>query len=192
MKISMKKLILAAALIAPMSAHAEKLEADPAHSTITFEAVHLKVSKIPGRFTQFNGTLDLNEKDPTKSIVDFTVQIPSLTTAVEQRDTHLKSPDFFDAAKYPTATFKSTSIKRDGKGYKLEGDLTIRGVTKKTTFRVESLGRVEDPVMKVSKVVFHATGEINRKDFGVSYGPDAIVSDIISLAVNLEAVPAKK
>ena len=135
-----KRSLIAAVLALPLAAQAEKLEADPAHSTITFEAIHLKVSKIPGRFTQFNGSVDLNEKDVTKSVVDFTVQIPSITTAVEQRDTHLKSPDFFDAEKFPTATFKSTSIKKDGKDLKLEGDLTIRGVTKKVSFKVQDLG----------------------------------------------------
>src|SRR5690606_8552102 len=107
------------------------LEVDPAHSSVTFEAIHLKVAKIPGRFNSFSGTIDLNEKDVTKSKVDFTVDIASIDTAVEKRDDHLRSADFFDAKKYPKATFKSTKITKDDDDLILEGNLTIRGKTKK-------------------------------------------------------------
>ena len=185
---------LSSALVVPGLAQAEKLTVDPAHSSITFEAVHLKVSKIPGHFSEFSGTIDLNEKDITKSKVNFTVQVASINTNVPKRDEHLRSGDFFDAAKYPKATFKSTSIKKSGDDLVLEGNLTIRGVTKKATFDVKNLGKAQDPAMNAEKTIFQATGKINRKDFGVSYGPDEIVSDMIDLVVNLETVaaPAKK
>lgn len=192
----LNKLFVAALVVAlPHLSFAEKLEVDPNHSSINFEATHLKISKIPGRFTEFAGSLDYDEKDVKKSKVDFTVQIGSITTAVSKRDDHLKSADFFDAQKFPQATFSSTSIKKAAGGYSLEGDLTIRGVTKKVTFAVKSLGKAQDPTMNVQKTVFRATGKINRKDFGVSYGPDAVVSDNIDLVINLEtmlpAAPAK-
>ncbi len=182
--------ILIAALVLPAFASAKMLEVDPNHSAITFEATHLKVSKIPGRFTEFSGTIDLDEKDVTKSKVNLTVNIASVTTAVEKRDDHLRTGDFFDAQKFPKAVFQSTSIKKAGKGYTLTGDLTIRDVTKKVSFQVKNLGKVEDPMMKVEKSVFSATGKINRKDFGVNFGPDAVVGDQVELSINLETMPA--
>ncbi|OYZ21013.1 MAG: hypothetical protein B7Y39_10025 [Bdellovibrio sp. 28-41-41] len=184
------KLILVVALISPAFAFAKKLEVDPNHSAIAFEATHLKISKIPGRFTEFSGTVDLDEKDITRSKVDFTVNISSITTAVVKRDDHLRTPDFFDAQKFPKATFQSSEIKKSGKGYVLKGDLTIRDVTKKVSFQMKNLGKVEDPMMKTEKYVFSATGKINRKDFGVNFGPDAIVGDIVDLWINLETMQA--
>lgn len=184
------KLILIATLVSANFALAKKLEVDPNHSTIAFEATHLKISKIPGRFTEFNGTVDLDETDITKSKVDFVVNISSITTAVSKRDDHLRTPDFFDVQKYSKATFQNASIKKSGAGYTLTGDLTIRDVTKKVSFQMKNLGKVEDPMMKTEKYVFSATGKINRKDFGVNYGPDAIVGDNVDLWINLETMPA--
>ncbi len=184
------KVILTAALISPTFAFAKKLEVDPSHSSLAFEATHLKVSKIPGRFTEFSGTIDLDEKDITKSKVDFEANISSITTAVAKRDDHLKTPDFFDAQKYPKATFQNAVLKKSGKGYVLTGDLTIRDVTKKVSFQVKNLGKAEDPAMKTEKYIFSATGKINRKDFGVNYGPDAIVGDHVELLINLETMAA--
>lgn len=168
---------------------AAMLQVDPAHSSVTFEATHLKLTTIPGKFGEFSGSIDLNDKDITKSTVEFTVQIASINTNVGQRDDHLRSADFFDAKTHPQATFTSTSIKKAGKSYRLEGNLTIRGVVKKVTFDVQSLGKAEDPVMKTTKHVFKASTVLNRKDFGVNYGPDAIVGDKVPLHVNLEAMP---
>ncbi len=183
-------MFLATALLVPGLAVAKKLEVDPAHSTVAFEATHLKVSKVPGRFTEIRGTVDLDEKDITKSKVDFSVNISSITTAVAKRDDHLRTADFFDAQKFPKATFQSASIKKSGSGYVLTGDLTIRDVTKKVSFQMKNLGKVDDPMMKVEKYVFSATGKINRKDFGVNFGPDAVVGDNVDLWINLETMPA--
>lgn len=176
-------------LLASKLAFGAVLSVDPSHSSVQFEATHLKLTKIPGKFGTFEGTIDYNDKDFTKSKVDFTVDVDSINTNVQQRDDHLKSPDFFDSKKFPKATFKSTSIKKSGKGFKLEGDLTIRDKTKKVSFDVQTLGKAQDPVMKVEKYVFHGTTQINRKDFGVNYGPDEIVGDKVSLEVSLEAMP---
>lgn len=192
MKLLNNAAILSFAFLASSLVFAENWVVDPAHSSINFEATHLKVSKIPGKFQDFSGTIDLNEKDFTKSKVNFTVKVASLTTSVDKRDDHLRSPDFFDAKKYPEATFKSTAIKSSGKNYILDGDLTIRGVTKKASFNVTALGKVQDPAMKAEKNIFQAKGTINRKDFGVSYGPDELVSDKIDLTINLETVAEPK
>lgn len=183
-------IILAATLTVPGLALANKLEVDPAHSTIAFQATHLKVSKVPGRFTEFTGTIDFDAKDVAKSKVDFSVNVASITTAVSKRDDHLRTADFFDAQKFPKATFQNAAMKKSGKDFTLTGDLTIRDVTKKVTFQVKSLGKVDDPMMKVEKYVFSAVGKINRKDFGVSFGPDAVVGDNVDLWINLETVPA--
>lgn len=183
-------ILVTSALMLPGLAFAKKLEVDPNHSTIAFEATHLKLSKVPGRFMEFTGTVDFDEKDLTKSKVEFSVNVPSITTAVAKRDDHLKSADFFDAQKFPKATFQSTSIKKSGKDYAMTGDLTIRDVTKKTTLQMKYLGKAEDTTMKTEKYVFSATGKINRKDFGVNYGPDAIVGDTVELWINLETMPS--
>lgn len=167
------------------------LEVDPNHSSVVFEATHLKVSKVPGKFGEFSGVLDLNEQDITKSNINFTVNVGSINTNVLQRDDHLRSPEFFDAKKYPKATFKSTAIRKSGQDFKVEGDLTIKNVTKKVVMDAKNLGKVNDPVMKTDKYVFTGSTEINRKDFGVSYGPDSLVADKVRLWVNLEAMPKK-
>lgn len=183
-----QSVIFSTIILASSFAFAKAYEVDPAHSSVMFKATHLKVSTIPGRFTDFSGTINIDEKDMTKSTVEFTVKVDSVNTAVAKRDDHLKSADFFDAKKYPNATFKSTGLKKDGNNeWEVTGDLTIRGVTKKATFEVEKLGDVTDPMMKKQKIVFKGEAEINRKDFGVNYGEDAVVGDKVKLHVNLEA-----
>jgi polyisoprenoid-binding protein YceI len=188
----MKFLILALAFaLLPAFAKAEKREVDAHHSSITFDAKHFLVSKIPGRFKAFGGNLNI-EKGFTQSQVEFTVDVASIDTGVAQRDEHLRTPDFFDAANFPQAVFRSKKILKDGDFYVMTGDLTIRGTTKEVAFQVKDLGVAMDPMYKAERSFFRATGEINRKDFGVSYGDNAIVSDLISLEVNLETLPASK
>lgn len=184
------RFFLAVVFMVPAFAFAKKLEVDPNHSSVTFEATHLKISTIPGRFAEFSGSIDFDEKDITKSKVDFIVNVASITTAVTKRDDHLRTADFFDVQKYPKATFQNATLKKSVSGFTLTGDLTIRDVTKKTSFQVKNLGKTEDPMMKTEKYIFSATGKINRKDFGVNYGPDAIVGDNVELHINLETVPA--
>lgn len=186
----MKFLALALAFF-PVFAQAEPRSVDAHHSSVTFIAKHFLVSKIPGRFKTFGGNLNI-EKDFTQSQVEFTVDVASIDTAVAQRDEHLRTPDFFDAANFPQAVFKSKSIKKEGEQYVMMGDLTIRGITKEVSFRVKDLGVAMDPMYKAERSFFRATSEINRKDFNVSYGDNAIVSDLIALEVNLETLPAAK
>lgn len=187
----MKILALALACLLPAFAQAEKRDVDAHHSSITFHAKHFLVSQIPGRFKAFGGNLNI-EKDFTQSQVEFTIEVASIDTGVAQRDEHLRTPDFFDAANFPQATFRSTKILKDGDFYLMTGDLTIRGTTKEVTFQVKDLGVAMDPMYKAERSFFRAKGEINRKDFGVSYGDNAIVSDLIELQVNLETLPAKQ
>ena len=188
MKTGALGILIAALLAAPAVSFAKLLNVDPAHASILFDAWHLKIAKVPGRFTDFVGTVDLDQKDITKSKVEFTVNMASITTASNKRDSHLRTADFFDVEKFPKATFKSTGIKKSGSGYVLTGDLTIRDVTKKVTFQMKHLGDVDHPRTKERKYVFNATGKINRKDFGVNYANDIYVSDMVDLSIAFEAI----
>src|SRR5262245_38088439 len=106
---------------------------DAAHTRVGFTVPHMVVSEVDGQFKSFSGKVLLDDADLTRSKLEFKAEVASIDTGVADRDTHLKSPDFFDAAKYPAIQFSSTSIKKNGKGYKITGDLTMRGVTKRVT-----------------------------------------------------------
>lgn len=184
-------------LLLSSSVFAAPLTLDPAHSGITFEIKHLMVSSVRGSFNEFTGAIDWSEKDPAQSKFDFTVKAASIDTANQKRDEHLRAPDFFDVAKYPEATFKSASVKAAGKNlYTLEGDLTIRGVTKRTKFKLAALGKVKDPFGN-EKQLFQAETKLSRKDFGLTYNAaletgGVLIGDEVKLVVDLQAVVAAK
>jgi polyisoprenoid-binding protein YceI len=141
---------------------------DPTHSSAHFSVRHMMVSNVKGEFTKVSGTVTHDPDDPKASKVEATIDVTSLHTREEQRDTHLKSPDFFDAAKFPEIKFVSTSVEPDGKEeYLVKGDLTIRGVTREVTLQVEGpTPEVKDPWGNM-KAGAAATTKINRKDFGL-------------------------
>ncbi|MBJ7351316.1 MAG: YceI family protein, partial [Rhodococcus sp.] len=138
---------------------------DPTHSTVGFTVRHLVVSKVRGRFQAFSGTVTV-ATDGTPS-VDAKIDVTSITTDNEQRDGHLKTADFFEVEKFPTATFKSTSVKADGGDFVVTGDFTLHGVTKSIDLKLEfngvNAGMGNGPVAG-----FEASTTINRKDFGIS------------------------
>jgi polyisoprenoid-binding protein YceI len=169
---------------------------DGPHSQTSFTVKHLLISKVRGEFTKTTAKVILDEADVTRSTVEASIEVASITTRDEKRDAHLKSPDFFDAAKFPTITFKSTKVEKAGEGLKVTGDLTIRGVTKSVALDVTGpTAEIKDP-WGLSRRGVSATTKINRKDFGVSYGPDAVVSDAVTITIDAELVkeapPAKK
>jgi polyisoprenoid-binding protein YceI len=178
----------------PGLAGAVELDVDPAHSSVGFDVKHLMVATVHGNFTDFKGTIDLNEKDLNQSKANFVVKTESINTANPKRDGHLKSADFFDTKKYPEATFVTTRVKSNGKDkYTLEGDLTFHGVKKNTKFNLVSLGRVKDPY-GVEKRMFQATTELSRKDFGLSYNAalesgGVVIGDTVKLTIDVEAAP---
>ena len=178
--------------LAPNLASAVALDVDAAHSIIGFEIKHLVVSSVHGSFTDFTGSVDLNEKDFTQSKIDFKIKTDSVNTANAKRDGHLKSPDFFDTQKFPEATFVSKSLKAAGKNkYTLEGDLTIHGITKATKFVFVNLGKVKDPY-GVEKYMFQASTELVRKDFGLVYNAKleaggVVIGEKVKLEIDLEA-----
>jgi polyisoprenoid-binding protein YceI len=169
---------------------------DPSHSTVGFTARHLMVTKVRGRFTAFSGSLTIAD-EPLASSVMATVEMASVSTGDGGRDGHLQSPDFFDVAQFPTMTFTSTSIERDGDDddeFLLHGDLTIKGVTKQVTFELEFDGVATDPWGN-TKAGFTAETEINRKDWGLEWNValeagGVLVGEKIKLQLDIQAVKA--
>jgi polyisoprenoid-binding protein YceI len=193
----MKKLfITAAAAFMIGSTNAQvNWKLDASHSKMSFSVVHAMVSETEGRFKMFDGSVSSkSEMDFTDANINFTVDASSINTEDEKRDGHLKSPDFFDVAKFPTLTFKSTSMKPTGKGktsYEVEGDLTMHGVTKKVKFMAIGASKtVKDPYGNI-KNGFKVTGKINRKDFGLTWNAaleagGVMVSEDVDIVLNIE------
>jgi polyisoprenoid-binding protein YceI len=143
---------------------------DPAHSAAHFSIRHMMVSNVRGDFSKLGGTLQVDDADLAKSSVEATIDVGTVSTREPGRDKHLRSPDFFDVAKFPTMTFKSTSVKKKGKNrLTVMGDLTMHGVTKPVTLDVEISPEVKDPMGGKGRRGIQATTKLHRKDFGVSY-----------------------
>lgn len=173
-----------------------KWNADPAHSSVKFTVSHLTVSEVEGSFKVFNGSIDAPTTDFNNAKVAFDVDVNSINTDNSDRDKHLKSDDFFNAEKFPKMSFSSTSFKKvKGSAYVLEGNLTIRDVTKKVTFNVYYGGTVKDPYGNI-KAGFKASGKISRKAYGLKWSAmteagGAVVGDEVSMVLNLEFAQAK-
>jgi polyisoprenoid-binding protein YceI len=170
---------------------------DPAHSSAEFKVKHMMISNVKGYFPKVSGTLTLDESDPTKSSVDAVIDIASIETRDPARDTHLKSAEFFDAEKFPTMTFKSTGATKTGDGeLDIEGDLTIRDVTRKVTFAVEGpTAPAQDPWGN-SRVAVSATTKISRKDFGLTWNATLetggfLIGDEVTITLDVQFVKAK-
>ena len=165
-----KTLILAAALLINSALFAQtKWSVDPVHSSVKFSVTHLFISVVEGQFKKFDGTVATKTPDFSNSEVNFTVDVNSIDTDNENRDKHLKSPDFFDAEKYPSMTFKSTSFKKlSGNKYQLNGNLTLHGVTKPVKFNVTYGGIAKDGYGN-TKAGFKASTVINRFDYGLKW-----------------------
>lgn len=163
---------------------------DKAHTVVGFVARHLMVTKVRGHFADFDGAIVVSD-NPLDSSVTAEIQMASVTTEDEKRDTHLRTSDFFHVGQYPTMTFKSTKIEEAGDAWKMTGDLTLRGVTRPVTLDLEFNGGVADPYFG-SRLGFTASGEINRQDFGVSFnanldGGGVVVSDKVRIEIEAEA-----
>ncbi len=166
---------------------------DPSHSIVSFVARHLVITKVRGTFGDVSGAVVIAD-DKLASTVQATIGMDSITTGDEGRDGHLKSADFFDVETYPTMTFVSTGIRGDGSEYVLTGDLTIKGVSKSIELDLEFEGVSPDP-WGGTRVGFSATGEINRRDFGLNFDVKidtggALVGEKIKLEIEAQAVKA--
>jgi len=166
---------------------------DPAHAEIGFAVRHLMLSTVRGRFGAVNGTITVDENNPTTAKIDVTVDVSSVDTRQEMRDNHLRSADFFDVANYPTMHFVSKRIEGDVAGtFKVIGDLTIRGTTKQVTLDVTFEGRAKDPWGN-DRAGFSATGKINRRDFGLNWNQaleagGVVVGDEVKMTLDVEIV----
>ena len=170
---------------------------DPAHSVAHFKIKHMMITNVPGQFTGISGTFEVDDKDITKLKAEATLDVKTLNTNNEKRDGHLKSPDFFDAEKYPTITFKSKKVTKSGANFKLMGDLTMHGVTKEVTLNAAELtSPVKDPGGNMKRG-FSATTQLNRKDFGITWNKALeaggwLVGEKVDVTIELELAAASK
>ena len=175
------------------------LEIDQSHSTVGFGVKHLMVSTVNGSFTDFAGKLETSDaNDLSKGKFEVTIKATSINTANTKRDEHLRSPDFFDVAKFPELKYVSEKITKTGKDkYKVVGQLTMHGVTKAVELEVSSFGKMKDPWGN-EKYGFSATGKLNRKDFGLTWNKTLesgglLVGEEVALNLGVEAgAPAAK
>jgi len=165
---------------------------DKPHTHIAFAAKHAMVSTVRGSFADFDGTLTIDGANPANSKVEVTIQTASISTANEQRDGHLKSPDFLEVEKFPTLTFTSTSVTHTGgDDFTVLGDLTIHGVTKPVELKVDFQGASTDPY-GTRKIGFEATTSISRKEFGLVWNAALetggwLVGDTVKITLDVEA-----
>jgi polyisoprenoid-binding protein YceI len=164
---------------------------DPIHSSISFSVKHIMISHVIGRFEQFEGTIAFDQSDLADSAFSATLQVSSIDTRFKLRDDHLKSPEFFDATKFPTITFTSKTVTGQKGEYKLVGDLTIKGKTKEISFPVAINGPVKD---KQGSSVIGLSGQltINRQDYGISFNMPldnggVMVGNDVKIDINIEA-----
>lgn len=169
---------------------------DKAHSSIGFNVDHMVVAEVEGEFAKFEGTFSADKDDFSDAQITFTVDVASITTDNEKRDGHLKSPDFFDVAKYPQMTFKSKAFTKTGnKTYKLVGDLTMRGVTKEVTLDVKYGGTIADPWGN-TRAGFKISGALNRTDYGLEWNKiletgGLLVSEEVRIVGRFELIKSK-
>lgn len=170
-----------------------KWKIDPSHSEIQFKVKHLMITTITGNFSSYDLSVETEDNDFTKiQKVDFTAHVDSISTNNDQRDGHLKSADFFDAAQHPVILFTGNHFEKSGDDYQLHGELTIKGITKPLTVKVEYGGIVVDPYNQ-TKAGFSVTGKISRKDFGLTWDAvteagNVVVSDEIKFDCEIQLI----
>jgi polyisoprenoid-binding protein YceI len=199
----MKKLVLFACLLISPSAFSAVYALDPTHTTVGFEVIHLGISKVPGKFKEFKGTFEFDEKSQTLKDLNVEIKTASINTENTDRDSHLKAADFFNVEKFPVSTFKITKpVKLDGKPIK--GELTLLGKTQNVTLNVKYNGSAS--MGGTQKTAFDAQGKIDRTQFGMTWNkeieaahkPDALkkavnkakdlaISNEVAIIINVEA-----
>jgi polyisoprenoid-binding protein YceI len=165
---------------------------DPAHSNVEFAVKHLMISTVKGLFTDVEGEIVIVEGDPSKSSVSATLKAASIDTRTGQRDDHLRSADFLDAANFPEITFKSTRISGDESEFEVVGNLTIRGVTRPITLDVTNEGAGKDP-WGGDRIAFSATAKLDRRDFGLTWNQaieagGVLVGNDVKISIDVQAV----
>jgi len=172
---------------------ATKWNFDPVHSNIGFSVRHMMIAKVHGHFTKWTGTLLIDDDNPENSSVNVDIEAASIATKEQQRDDHLRSADFLHAEAFPTLTFRSTSVhKEDDEHYQVNGDLTIRGVTRPVVLDVEYFGRSKDP-WGGERVGFSGKTSIQRRDFNLTFnipleGGGVVVGEKVDITLDIQAV----
>ena len=191
----MKKILSAVLLVILMTASlstAATFAIDPVHSSIGFKIKHMVISKVRGSFGQFEGIIEFDEVDPALGSVSATITMDSIDTGDQKRDEHLRDADFFNTAEFPTMTFSSKEITKDGDDWQLKGNLTLHGVTRPVALKLEYNGSVDDPWGN-HRVGFAAEGKIDRRDYGISWnntldkGGLALGNDV-TIQLEIEAI----
>lgn len=182
-------LILVAGLLSTLWAYpvaAQTYQIDPVHTSLVFRVKHMNTAYVYGRFNHVTGSIVLDERNPARSSVTIEVDANSVFTANEQRDNHLRSPDFFNTRQFPTITFKSTEVRRvNANTVQVKGDLTMRGVTRPITANVTLTGKGKNPQGR-EIIGFETTFTIRRSEFGIRYGLPAL-GDEVRVILSVEA-----
>ncbi len=194
--IKLSMILVLSLMLASFAFAGDKYMFDKAHTNIGFTVKHLVISNIHGEFKDYDGVIIFNPEDMTKSSVNITIKVASISTDNQKRDNHLKSPDFFNAKQYPDITFKSTKISKTSDGFTATGDLTIHGVTKEVTFPFTLAGPVMGP-MGHERFGASANLTINRQDYNVSWNRKLdtgglVVSDDVKINLEVEGMKAMK
>lgn len=189
----MRSPIVFAAAAILSAANAQNWEIDPRHSTAQFSVRHMVISNVRGEFLKVGGSATYDPKNLKTANLEATIDVSSITTREEKRDTHLKGPDFFDVAKFPTITFKSRSFSKTSAGLKILGDLTMHGVTKPVTLAVEGPSEEIKDSLGKQRIGASATLKVNRKEFGINYSKvletgGVIVGDEVSITLDVQLV----
>jgi len=181
-------LVATAILSISAAAQVETFQVDPRHSAAQFAVRHLGISTVRGVFTKVSGTVQCDPSDPSKTVLEVSIDAASIDTRVDLRDKDLRSPNFFDVEKYPALTFKSKHVETQGKGkMRIAGDLTMHGVTKEVVLQVDGPnGPINDPHGN-RRMGASATTLISRKDFGVNGALDTVADDVV-ITIDVEIV----
>lgn len=179
-------------LLAAPAWSADTYQIDPVHSLVGFSVRHLMLTNVQGRFNDFSGTIQFDEKDITKSSVTVTIQAASINTENPNRDNDLRSPNFLDAANFPTLSFESRRVVKRRSGYVLIGTLTLHGVSKEVEIPFTMVGKVKDPWGN-TRLGFEGSLTLNRQDYGIAYnktfeGGGLVVGNEVKITLNVEAV----
>ncbi|MCC7069806.1 MAG: YceI family protein [Deltaproteobacteria bacterium] len=197
MRVTAFALLTFAPLALATGAHASEWALDPEHTEIGFSVRHMMVTDVRGVFEKYTGTITVDDKDATKSKVAVEIDVASINTRVAKRDTHLKSPEFFDAAKFPKMTFTSTKIEKGAAAntFKVTGDLSMHGVTKPVVLDVSLSDEWQDPKEWGGRTHrgIKATAKLNRLDYGVSWQTKldkggVVVGDEVTITINAELI----
>lgn len=187
---------LAAVILLPWTSYAQMYDIDSAHTRVGFEIGHLGISTVRGQFGEFSGSFKFDEKKPSDSMAVAEINVGSIDTNNDKRDTHLRSEEFFNSQKFPVMKFKSTEVQKVGDGHlKVKGDLTIGNVTKPVTLDTQLKGKVTDPWGN-ERVGFKATTKLDRRDYGLTWSKlletgGLVVDNEVTVLIDVEGIAQK-